>query len=179
MTNRGSSPLTLRAPARTSAAHALITTAVSHHDRAADVIRVARAPSPAYHPIPGIDPWLKWPAALLFPLLAAVLSERNTPPDIGNLPPDSSITRISWCREAFSSSSADKPSALPEKRDILCSARREQSAPRHVLRYPRTYAVDHPMDLRFTETCADHSTPMGVIFVTGVLARALSTMFCT
>src|SRR5438445_9724610 len=39
MTNRGSSPLTLRAPARTSAAHALITTAISHHDRAAEAAR--------------------------------------------------------------------------------------------------------------------------------------------
>src|SRR5207245_5455864 len=39
MTNRGSSPLTLRAPARAAAAHALITTAVSHHDRAAEAAR--------------------------------------------------------------------------------------------------------------------------------------------
>src|SRR5438552_18878953 len=39
MTNRGSSPLTLRAPARAAAAHALITAAVSHHDRAAEAAR--------------------------------------------------------------------------------------------------------------------------------------------
>ena len=34
-----SSPLTLRAPARAAAVHALITAAVSHHDRAAEAAR--------------------------------------------------------------------------------------------------------------------------------------------
>src|SRR5437016_5825107 len=39
MTNRGSSPLTLRAPARAAATHALITAAISHHDRATAAAR--------------------------------------------------------------------------------------------------------------------------------------------
>src|SRR3989442_12058046 len=39
MTTRGSSPLTIRAPARTAAAHTLVATAVPHHDRAAEAAR--------------------------------------------------------------------------------------------------------------------------------------------
>src|SRR5437016_2558602 len=113
----------LRASTRAAAAHTLIATAVTHHDRSAEAARRRGRPRPRISRIQASTLWLKWPAAPLFRLLEAVLSERNTLLDAN------SLRRI---RQLLAPDGAWQPhrpvadilSAAPETPGSVCSARR-------------------------------------------------------